>query len=217
VASIHSGSTRIKDKNIREICGIPLLAYTIAVAKALPVDRVIVNTDSRQYASIAEKYGAEAPFIRPEELSRDDTPPGMAGYFADRYLLAKEKYPLGIVIDMYPTSLFRNVARCAQLLEKVRKSGFCATAFLPAFSLADIYLEQGRFVPDCDHINDTGKIHFKAVPNFIGRNIDPWKKSWFNYALINNPIELIDIDTDQDVAIAEAIIENGLYDFGVTI
>ena len=51
---------------------IHLIAYSIALAKMTAgVDRVIVSTDSLEYAKIAEKYGAEVPFLRPKALSQD--------------------------------------------------------------------------------------------------------------------------------------------------
>ena len=55
----RSGSKSIKDKNLALLGGHPLIAYSIALAKMMVgVDRVIVSTDSLEYAKIAEKYGA---------------------------------------------------------------------------------------------------------------------------------------------------------------
>lgn len=63
----------MKDKNIRELQGIPLLAYSIDAAKASGMfDEVMVSTDSRNYADIAVKYGASVPFLRSEERSGDN-------------------------------------------------------------------------------------------------------------------------------------------------
>lgn len=68
----RSGSKGVKNKNIRLLNGHPMIAYTIAAAKlANEIDRVIVSTDSEQYADIARKYGAEVPFLRPKEISGD--------------------------------------------------------------------------------------------------------------------------------------------------
>lgn len=66
----RSGSTAIRHKNIRLLGGHPMMAYSIAAAKLVPeIARAIVSTDSEQYAEIARKYGAEAPFLRPPEIS----------------------------------------------------------------------------------------------------------------------------------------------------
>lgn len=68
----RSGSKSIKDKNLALLGGYPLIAYSIAAAKQAPgVDRVIVSTDSQEYADISVRYGAEVPFLRPSALSGD--------------------------------------------------------------------------------------------------------------------------------------------------
>ena len=67
----RSGSKGLPDKNIRKINGHPLLAYSVAFGLALDIDRVIVSTDSEQYAEIARHYGAECPYLRGAEASSD--------------------------------------------------------------------------------------------------------------------------------------------------
>jgi len=68
----RSGSKGIVDKNIKDLFGYPLIAYSIAAAHLVPeVSRVIVSTDSEKYAEIARIFGAETPFLRPVELSGD--------------------------------------------------------------------------------------------------------------------------------------------------
>ena len=68
----RSGSKSITDKNIKLLSGHPLIAYSIAAAKlSKKIERVIVSTDSKEYADIAKQYGAETPFIRPDEYSTD--------------------------------------------------------------------------------------------------------------------------------------------------
>jgi CMP-N,N'-diacetyllegionaminic acid synthase len=70
----RSGSKSIKDKNLALLGGHPLIAYSIALAKTTEsIDKVIVSTDSLEYAKIAEKYGAEVPFLRPMALSQDSS------------------------------------------------------------------------------------------------------------------------------------------------
>ena len=68
----RSGSKGVKDKNIRELLGKPLLAYSIEAAeKSGCFDNIFVSTDDERYALIAEKYGADASFLRSEETSSD--------------------------------------------------------------------------------------------------------------------------------------------------
>ena len=68
----RSGSKGVPGKNINLLGGIPLFAYSILAAKMMPeVERVIVSTDSKEYAELANKFGAETPFIRPDDISGD--------------------------------------------------------------------------------------------------------------------------------------------------
>jgi CMP-N,N'-diacetyllegionaminic acid synthase len=70
----RSGSKSISDKNITCLSKHPLIAFSIAAAQlSTEIDRVIVSTDSEQYAKIAIKYGAEVPFIRPREFATDNS------------------------------------------------------------------------------------------------------------------------------------------------
>jgi CMP-N,N'-diacetyllegionaminic acid synthase len=71
----RAGSKRIPDKNIRQLAGHSLIAYTISAALQSEVfSAVIVSTDSELYADIAKYYGAEVPYLRPPELAGDLSP-----------------------------------------------------------------------------------------------------------------------------------------------
>jgi CMP-N,N'-diacetyllegionaminic acid synthase len=71
----RAGSKRVSGKNVRELAGHPLLAYSIGSALDSGVfARVIVSTDSPDIAAIATRYGAEVPFLRPAELATDTSP-----------------------------------------------------------------------------------------------------------------------------------------------
>ena len=68
----RKGSERVKDKNIQLINGKPLIFYSIRSAqKSKLFDRIIVSTDSKKYAKIAKKIGAEVPFIRPKAFQQN--------------------------------------------------------------------------------------------------------------------------------------------------
>ena len=70
----RAGSKRLPGKNLLDIAGKPLIAWTIeAAVNAGLFERIIVSTDSREIADIAVEYGAEVPFLRPEELSGDNS------------------------------------------------------------------------------------------------------------------------------------------------
>jgi N-acylneuraminate cytidylyltransferase/CMP-N,N'-diacetyllegionaminic acid synthase len=69
----RENSRRLPGKNLKPLCGKPLIAYTIDAALAsLRLDRVVVSTDGAEIASVARQFGAEVPFLRPKELATDD-------------------------------------------------------------------------------------------------------------------------------------------------
>ena len=71
----RSGSKRVPDKNIRPLSGHPLIAYTISAARTSSLfSKVLVSTDSEQYAQISRHYGAEVPFLRPQEYATELSP-----------------------------------------------------------------------------------------------------------------------------------------------
>lgn len=71
----RSGSERVKDKNVRRLARHPLLAYAIETARQSGVfDRILVSTDSAQIAQVARWYGADVPFLRPEEYATSTSP-----------------------------------------------------------------------------------------------------------------------------------------------
>lgn len=68
----RSGSKGLPDKNIKMLCGKPLLAWSIESAlDSSYIDEVCVSTDSTKYADIAKAYGANVPFLRPKNLASD--------------------------------------------------------------------------------------------------------------------------------------------------
>ncbi len=71
----RSGSVRVPHKNVRPLAGHPLIAYTIAAARASGVfAAVVVSTDSEDYAAIARHYGAEVPFLRDRDIAGSTSP-----------------------------------------------------------------------------------------------------------------------------------------------
>lgn len=71
----RSGSKRVPGKNVRLLGGHPLLAYTISAARSSGIfSKVVVSTDSEEYAAVARHYGAEVPVLRPAEMAGDLSP-----------------------------------------------------------------------------------------------------------------------------------------------
>lgn len=70
----RAGSKGVPDKNARLLGGIPLICWSIvACQQSELIDRIILSTDSREYADIGTTYGAEVPFLRPAEISGDNS------------------------------------------------------------------------------------------------------------------------------------------------
>jgi N-acylneuraminate cytidylyltransferase len=119
----RGGSKSIPRKNIRSFAGHPLIAYSIVAALAAEtITRVIVSTDDPEIAEISRQYGAETPFLRPAEISQDQTPDLPVFQHALNWLAAEEDYHPQIVVQLRPTSPFRRVHHIDQavyqLLEK---------------------------------------------------------------------------------------------------
>lgn len=70
----RGGSKRIPRKNIKEFCGKPMITYAISAAKESGLfERIVVSTEDKEIALIANQFGAETPFVRPAALANDFT------------------------------------------------------------------------------------------------------------------------------------------------
>ncbi len=116
----RGGSKGVPGKNIRLIGGFPLIAYSIVAARlALGIDRVIVSTDSEEIASIAKKYGAEVPFIRPVELSQDQSPDRDFVIHALDWFSAQESgSEPDFLVHLRPTTPFRDPSVISQAVQR---------------------------------------------------------------------------------------------------
>lgn len=116
----RGGSKSIPRKNIRPFAGHPLIAYSIAAGLAAEtVSRVVVSTDDEQIAAISRRYGAETPFMRPEEFSQDDTPDLPVFQHALRWLRENEGYRPEMIVQLRPTSPLRRVRHIDQAVHRL--------------------------------------------------------------------------------------------------
>ncbi len=114
----RSGSKSVKDKNIRLMNGKPMIAYSIEHAlKSKTINRVIVSTDSQKYADIALKYGAEVPFLRPDEISGDTSLDIEVFEHALQFLKEKEDYVPDVVVQLRPTYPIRRIEDIDNMVE----------------------------------------------------------------------------------------------------
>jgi N-acylneuraminate cytidylyltransferase/CMP-N,N'-diacetyllegionaminic acid synthase len=120
----RGASRGLPGKNIRELAGHPLIAYTIAVAQRCTfVDRFIVSTDSEEIAAVARRYGAEVPFMRPAELASDSAGKVPAIQHAVREVERGRRAPVDLVVDLDPTSPLRTVDEVRACWELVQTAG----------------------------------------------------------------------------------------------
>jgi CMP-N,N'-diacetyllegionaminic acid synthase len=107
----RGGSVRVKNKNIRELAGKPLIRYSIdAALSARLLDRVVVSTDSEEIATEARKAGADVPFLRPAEISSKDATEFEFHLHALEWFQKNEGSVPDYIVNLYPTSPFRSAA-----------------------------------------------------------------------------------------------------------
>ena len=104
----RGGSQGIPRKNLSMLDGHPLVAYSIASARAASsVSRVVVSTDDEEIAGVCARYGAEVPFVRPSELAQADTIDWPVFQHALAWLAEHEQYEPELVVQLRPTSPLR--------------------------------------------------------------------------------------------------------------
>ena len=105
----RGGSKGLPGKNIKELCGKPLIAWSIEAAKACSnIDRVVVSTDDEGIAKVAKKYGAEVPFMRPAELASDSASTIDVIFHTIDWLKKYVDYRPEYILLLQPTSPLRS-------------------------------------------------------------------------------------------------------------
>jgi CMP-N,N'-diacetyllegionaminic acid synthase len=118
VIPARGSSKGIPRKNVRLLCGKPLIAYTVEAALGSRlVDRVVVSTEDEEVAEVSKKYGTEV-ISRPPELAKDDTPSLPVYQHAIRHLEKIEGYRPEIIVILQPTSPLRIVEDIDRAIEE---------------------------------------------------------------------------------------------------
>lgn len=124
IITARGGSKGIPGKNIKELAGKPLIAYTIEAAKASGIfDRLILSTDDKEIADFVNRQGVEVPFLRPKELARDDTPTLPVIQHAVGWLKENEGYSPDYVAILQPTAPFRQARHLKEAFKKLVSTG----------------------------------------------------------------------------------------------
>lgn len=142
IITARGGSKRIPDKNIREFCGKPIIAYSIEAAKRSGIfDVVMVSTDSETIADIAKRYGADVPFMRSEETSDDyASTADVLKEVIGKYRIRGEEFD--ILTCIYPTAPFVTGKKLIQAMDRMMATS--ADSLIPVVQFS--YPPQRGFV-----------------------------------------------------------------------
>ena len=226
----RSGSTRVSNKNIRELCGKPLVAYTIESALKSACGRVVVSTNSPKISAVARSLGAQTPFMRPENISTAAASSASAIYHALDWFKDHEKWLPELVIFCPPSSPFRKAQTISAMVDKISKYpkvNSIVTIVEPATHPFRIIREEkdGRFkngvisinnknINDFERTQDwpqvwegspacriTRAAYFIAAVNRSKNNKTYDIKNFIGYEI--SPVEAFDIDSEESFALAE--------------
>ncbi len=217
----RSGSKGLPGKNIKPLAGKPLIAHSIAVARACPrIETVIVSTDDAAIADTARQWGAEVPFLRPAELATDTAPEWLAWRHAIDWF-ERERGAFDVFLSLPPTSPFRNLAdvnNCIAALAGDPKADAVITVReaerSPYFNMVSLDAQgyAGLVIPpaggiarrqDAPRVYDITTVAYAVRPAYI-RSAD----RLFAGAVrsVEVPAErALDIDTPYDFELAQAI------------
>ena len=216
VIAARSGSKGLPDKNIRELCGKPLLAYSIECAlQSGQFDKVFVSTDSGKYAEIAEKFGADASFLRTEATSGDAAGSWdvvkeviyrfeQMGEFFDRIMLLQPTSPLRNITDI------RNSFALMEEKDADSVVSVCEMEHSPLWSNTlgeDLCMDNFRRENYCEvRRQDLPKYYRINGAIYLVNREELERPEMLRhkcYAYVMPPERSIDIDTELDFKIAE--------------
>jgi CMP-N-acetylneuraminic acid synthetase len=161
VIPARSGSKGLPDKNIKNLHGKPLMAWSIETAlKSKYLDEVVVSTDSQKYADIAKNYGANIPFLRPPELSTDESTTFDVLKHTINFF-TKKKIFFDYIVLLEPTSPLREDDDIDNMIEKIismddQFDSIVSVGEVDAHpSIVKKRLSDGSLVPYCSNLKMT--------------------------------------------------------------
>lgn len=228
VIPARGGSRGLPGKNIRSLCGLPLVAHAIRAAAMTPVvTRAVVTTDSAQIAALAREHGGDVPFIRPPELAADDTPMGPVIAHAITTVEAMEGTTYDAVLLLDPTSPARDpqqLADAVDLLWQDPDLDGVVSVSEPTFQPEWVGVRQdgttlSRYFPSGSGVTrrqDTGR-YLRINGNFYvwrAASARALRQSWFDegrYTGLEIPeAQAFSIDDEFEFRLIEALVAAGL-------
>ena len=147
IITARGGSKGIPGKNIKELCGQPLIAYTIEAAqKSKLLSRCIVSTDSDEIAQVARKYGADVPFQRPASLAQDQSSSVDVVKHALTWLKDQNGERYDYVMILQPTSPLRDADDIDASIEIAIKTK--ADSVMSMYELSDFSVKKLKFIEE---------------------------------------------------------------------
>lgn len=223
----RGGSKGVPRKNVRLAAGKPLIAHTIETALAARnlFYRVIVSTDDEEIARIAEKYGAEVPFLRPTDLASDSVPMLPVLQHAVRFVECESKVPLDWVCLLQPTDPLRNVRDIEEALRLGQRGGCDSViSVVQVFSVHPILMkriEDEKLYPYCIEEKEGTRRQDYQPPAYMRngaiyltrRNVLMEQNSiWGNIVrpYIMPPERSVGVDNELDLKLVELLLEDKL-------
>lgn len=219
----RGGSKGIPRKNICNLGGIPLVAWSINKAQACPtINNIYVSTDDSEIAEISRSYGAETPFMRPATLALDTTTTVESiSYFLGQLATIK-KLP-DLVVLLQPTQPFRSVETISRAIKlaQTKQSGVVSVSHVKEnpilmrkvinnnSQIENILLEQNSTI----RRQDFPAIYRVNGAVYVNSPSDYFSKKSLNdnkFCVITNMIEGIDIDEPEDLLYANWLIARGV-------
>jgi CMP-N-acetylneuraminic acid synthetase len=169
VIAARGGSKRVPRKNIREVNGKPLLAFAIRDGEAADaVDRVIVSTEDDEIKSIANEWGAETPFTRPQKFATDDATTNDVVLHALDWFEERGK-TFTDVCSIPVTTPFREPGDIDETIDLLRRTGAKSAMGIvgydsPPFSAVNFESESRRISPYFEESNLWIETQAQKVP-----------------------------------------------------
>lgn len=215
----RGGSKRIPRKNIKRFGGVPMIAWSLRVARESGCfDRIIVSTDDLEIADVARAHGGEVPFMRPDELSDDHcgTIPVIA--HAVRWLAERGEVP-DAVCCIYATAPFLRASDLRRGLDELQSSeadyAFSVSSYAFPVQRALRITPDGRiamFQPECGEIrsqdleeawHDAGQFYWGRASAWV-RGVPLFSQRSIPVVLPRHRVQ--DIDTPEDWRRAELML-----------
>ena len=119
----RGGSKGIRRKNLQKLSGKPLIVHTIIAAKKTKsINKIIVSTDDKEIGKISKNNGAEVPFLRPKQISKETSSTIEVIKHALKFLQENQSYVPDIIILLQPTSPLRTSQLITKTINTLKKS-----------------------------------------------------------------------------------------------